>query len=232
MLFRSREKRMLRAIEKVSGKSIEQMDIPSAAQINDIRIEQFNQQIMETIESGELSFYQNLVEKLITDKKVDPLIAASALAKLAQGGRSLLLDTKVDDHKSIAKDRRENSKASAAIKEGPIPPLSKYPDVDLKRYKIQVGRVDQVKPGQIVAAIANAADLSSDYIGHIEIYDKLTTVDLPDGMPKTLLRTLQKTRVARRPMKMVEVKESFPQGEQGRKPRQPQKRKVEKRPER
>ena len=227
-----REKRMLRAIEKVSGKSIEQMDIPSAAQINDIRIEQFNQQIMETIESGELSFYQNLVEKLITDKKVDPLIAASALAKLAQGGRSLLLDTKVDDHKSIAKDRRENSKASAAIKEGPIPPLSKFPDVDLKRYKIQVGRVDQVKPGQIVAAIANAADLSSDYIGHIEIYDKLTTVDLPDGMPKTLLRTLQKTRVARRPMKMVEVKESFPQGEQGRKPRQPQKRKVEKRPER
>lgn len=227
-----REKRMLRAIEKVSGKSIEQMDIPSAAQINDIRIEQFNQQIMETIESGELSFYQTLVEKLVTDKQVDPLIAAAALAKLAQGGRSLLLDTKIDDMKPAAKDRRENSRSSAAVKEGPIPPLSKFPDVDLKRYKIQVGRVDQVKPGQIVAAIANAADLSSDYIGHIEIYDKLTTVDLPDGMPKTLLRTLQKTRVARRPMKMVEVKESFPQGEQGRKPRQPQKRKVEKRAER
>ncbi|WP_156504020.1 DEAD/DEAH box helicase, partial [Oleiphilus sp. HI0066] len=86
-----REKRMLRAIEKISAKSIERMEIPSAAKINELRIEQFNQQIMETIESSDLSFYQELIEKLIDARHADPIVVAAALAKLSQGGRNLLL---------------------------------------------------------------------------------------------------------------------------------------------
>lgn len=211
-----REQRMLRAIEKVSGKSIERMEIPSAKQINELRIEQFNQQIMETVEAGDLSFYQDLVDKLIEERHVDPAIVAAALAKLSQGGKELLLDTR-DDQRSRAADESDRSERAPReqkeVKEGPIPPLQKFPDVELKRYKIQVGRIDKVKPGQIVAAIANAADLSSDYIGQIEIYDRMTTVDLPDGMPKALLKTLQKTRVAQKPMKMVELSASFSQAQ-------------------
>lgn len=211
-----REQRMLRAIEKVSGKTIERMEIPSAKQINELRMEQFNQQIMETVEAGDLSFYQDLVDKLIEERHVDPAIVAAALAKLSQGGKELLLDTR-DDQRSRASEEFDRSERAPReqkeIKEGPIPPLQKFPDVELKRYKIQVGRIDKVKPGQIVAAIANAADLSSDYIGQIEIYDKMTTVDLPDGMPKALLKTLQKTRVAQKPMKMVELSASFSQAQ-------------------
>jgi len=211
-----REQRMLRAIEKVSGKTIERMEIPSAKQINELRIEQFNQQIMETVEAGDLSFYQDLVDKLIEERHVDPAIVAAALAKLSQGGKDLLLDIREDQRSRAAEefDRPERApREQKEIKEGPIPPLQKFPDVELKRYKIQVGRIDKVKPGQIVAAIANAADLSSDYIGQIEIYDKMTTVDLPDGMPKALLKTLQKTRVAQKPMKMVELSASFSQAQ-------------------
>jgi ATP-dependent RNA helicase DeaD len=215
-----REQRMLRSIEKVSGKTIERMEIPSAKQINELRIEQFNQQIMETVEAGDLSFYQDLVDKLIEERQVDPAIVAAALAKLSQGGRNLLIDPREDQRRKESErpERKERSerpdrgpRERKEVKEGPIPPLQKFPDVDLKRYKIQVGHMDQVKPGQIVAAIANAADLSSDYIGQIEIYDTMTTVDLPDGMPKALLKTLQKTRVAQRPMKMVELSAAFPQ---------------------
>lgn len=211
-----REQRMLRAIEKVSGKTIERMEIPSAKQINELRIEQFNQQIMETVEAGDLSFYQDLVDKLIEERHVDPAIVAAALAKLSQGGKDLLLDIREDQRSRAAEefDRPERApREQKEIKEGPIPPLQKFPDVELKRYKIQVGRIDKVKPGQIVAAIANAADLSSDYIGQIEIYDKMTTVDLPDGMPKALLKTLQKTRVAQKPMKTVELSASFSQAQ-------------------
>ena len=225
-----REKRMLRSIEKINGKALEVMTIPSAAQINALRIEQFNGQIIESIESGELAFYQELVEKLVEEKQIDPVMIAAALAKMSQGGRNLLLDPKADK-RAAANDRpsREDNRDSRrgddrpprkekVLRDGPIPPLKKFPDVELRRYKIQVGRMDKVKPGQIVAAIANAADMSSDYIGHIEIYDKMTTVDLPDGMPKALLRTLQKTRVSSKPMKMVDMAESFAQSEGGEKP--------------
>jgi ATP-dependent RNA helicase DeaD len=62
------------------------------------------------------------------------------------------------------------------------------------RYCVNVGYVQDVKPGNIVGAIANAADIDSCYIGHIEIFDDFTTVDLPEGMPKETLHTLRKAR--------------------------------------
>ena len=65
----------------------------------------------------------------------------------------------------------------------------------MERYRIAVGHSHGVKPGQIVGAIAGEADLSSEYIGRIEIYEDFSTVDLPEGMPSEVARTLQNTRV-------------------------------------
>ena len=45
----------------------------------------------------------------------------------------------------------------------------------------------ECRPGNIVGAIANEADLESRYIGRIDIRDAFTLVDLPDGMPADLL---------------------------------------------
>ena len=38
--------------------------------------------------------------------------------------------------------------------------------------------------------IINEADIEKDYVGHIEIYDDVCTVDLPADMPKELLKQL------------------------------------------
>jgi ATP-dependent RNA helicase DeaD len=57
-----------------------------------------------------------------------------------------------------------------------------------------------VKPGQIVGAIANEAGIDSKFIGHIEIYNDFTTVDLPEGMPAEVMNTLKKARVCQRPL--------------------------------
>ena len=51
-------------------------------------------------------------------------------------------------------------------------------------------------PGNIVGAIANEADLDSKHIGRINIYDDYSTVDLPEGMPGELLKTLRDVRVS------------------------------------
>jgi ATP-dependent RNA helicase DeaD len=55
-----------------------------------------------------------------------------------------------------------------------------------------------VKPGNIVGAIANEADIESKYIGHIEIFDDFSLVDLPAGMPPETLRELQAAWVCQR----------------------------------
>ena len=73
--------------------------------------------------------------------------------------------------------------------------LKEFPDIPMQRYKVAVGHNDEVKPGNIVGAIANEADIESCYIGHIEICDNYTTVDLPGGMPREVMEQLKKAYV-------------------------------------
>jgi ATP-dependent RNA helicase DeaD len=87
-------------------------------------------------------------------------------------------------------------------------PLREYPDVPMRRYRIEVGHDDEVKPGNIVGAIANEGELDSCYIGSVDIYDDFTLVDLPDGMPKEILNVLRKARVAGKPMNLAAVDKS------------------------
>ena len=84
------------------------------------------------------------------------------------------------------------------------------PSEGMQRYRIEVGHTHGAKPGNIVGAIANEANISSKNIGSIEIYDNFSTVDLPKDMPKATHDTLQKTRVAGRSLGMREWSEQPP----------------------
>jgi ATP-dependent RNA helicase DeaD len=77
-------------------------------------------------------------------------------------------------------------------------PREQHRDDSVKRetFRIEVGHVHGVKPGNIVGAIANEAGLDGKLIGRVEIRDDHSLVDLPEGMPKQIFRDLQKTRVA------------------------------------
>jgi len=65
----------------------------------------------------------------------------------------------------------------------------------MERFRIEVGHEHEVKPGNIVGAIANEAGLDSEHIGHIDIQDTHSLVDLPTGMPKDVFHDLKKTWV-------------------------------------
>ena len=69
-------------------------------------------------------------------------------------------------------------------------------DIGMERYRIEVGNAHGVKPANIVGAIANEAGLDAKYIGHIEILDDHSVLDLPEGMPKELLQHLKTVWVA------------------------------------
>jgi ATP-dependent RNA helicase DeaD len=99
--------------------------------------------------------------------------------------------------------RRERSEPRRDAKPTPnasATPLKNYPDVEMCRFRLDVGWRNQVKPGNIVGAIANEAELESKYIGEIEIRDDFSTVDLPADMPKEVMAILRKCRVAGRPL--------------------------------
>jgi ATP-dependent RNA helicase DeaD len=72
--------------------------------------------------------------------------------------------------------------------------LKEFPEIDMVRYRIDVGTTHGVLPKHIVGAIANEAGLEARYIGRIDLYDDFSTIDLPDGMPKDLLEHLKTVR--------------------------------------
>ncbi len=78
----------------------------------------------------------------------------------------------------------------------------------MERYRLEVGQVHQVQPGNIVGAIANEAGLDSKHIGRITIHEDHSTVDLPEGMPAEVFAHLQKVRVAGQPLRLSRLGET------------------------
>ena len=214
-----REKRMLHSIERATKQSITPMDLPTIADINKTRVERFKDQIASTIATENLDFFSQLISELQKEKELSSEQIAAAAAFMAQGEASLVIDEKAvqreeramrdsfnnDDRSSGRGDRRERGDRGERREDKPVPnvkatPLKSHPEIEMKRFRLDVGRRNQVKPGNIVGAIANEAELESKYIGEIEIRDDYSTVDLPADMPKEVMNVLKKARVAGRPL--------------------------------
>ena len=75
----------------------------------------------------------------------------------------------------------------------------------METYRLAVGRVHRVKPANIVGAIINEAGLDGKMIGHIDIQEDFSLVDLPEGMPKEIFRDLQKVWVAGQQLKITRL---------------------------
>jgi ATP-dependent RNA helicase DeaD len=75
----------------------------------------------------------------------------------------------------------------------------------MQRFRLEVGHKHEVKPGNIVGAIANEAGLDSKHIGRIVIHDDYSLIDLPSGMPKDIFTTLKKTWVSGTQLNITEL---------------------------
>ena len=75
-------------------------------------------------------------------------------------------------------------------------PKKERPRPGVTAYRIEVGRDHLVTPSNIVGAIANEANLEAKHIGRIDIFDKHSVLDLPEGMPPEILDHLKSVWVA------------------------------------
>lgn len=219
-----RERRMLKAIERATGQSIESMEMPSVNTINETRVEKFKQRVISALgQEKDLSLFYQMVKQIESEQDVDPLQIAAALACMVQGDVPLLLTendrpkrkkerSDRDDDWSERGGRGERRRGRFPDKEVSFEPLplKDHPDVEMERYRIDVGHEHGVKPGNIVGAIANEADLESQYIGHIEIFDDFSTIDLPAGMPKETFNDLKKVWVCRQQLQIRRVDDETP----------------------
>ena len=198
-----RERRMLKTIERITRQPIDPMLLPSAKIINEQRVNNFKQRITDTLDNQELSIFEELILDYQKEHEIDAFKIASALALMAQGTEPLLLNEKEINQTSF--DEKNKNKISISIH---ADSLKDNPAIKMRRYRVAVGRKDNIKPGNVLGAIANEAEISSEFIGAIQIFQDFTTVDLPDEMPKETLQILKNTRVFDKKLNIEELNDS------------------------
>jgi len=197
-----RERRMLNNIERVTRQKIEPLELPTAKIINEKRIDTFKKKITETLSNQDLTIFEKLVTEFQeANEEVSHLKVAAALAHIAQGNEPLLLSEK---EPSFGRDQKPGEEKVVPVEASP---LKDHPQIPMRRYKLEVGNSNNIKPGNILGAIANEADMDSEYIGSIQIFDNFSTVDLPDEMPKETFEVLKKTVVNGKRLNIVELTE-------------------------
>ena len=218
-----REKRMLKTIEKATRQPIDVMEMPTSEQISKKRVDAFKAKVKSVVSYGELDQFKELVRALaaegcnmkdgvaLEDGSVNEMTAediAAAVIKMYQkkqplfpnlppleapkerrekvrSGRDFLgngedFGLNSEEQKRMRKERKEGLNG---VEEGFL------------RYYLGVGRIDHVTPRDIVGAIAGEANINSSNIGRIKLFDKFSTVELPNTLPQDVLDILSEMTI-------------------------------------
>jgi ATP-dependent RNA helicase DeaD len=177
-----RERHMLRSIERTTRQPLEQMTLPTVAEVNASRQAKFAARITEVLEGQDLNAYEALITDYQAEHDVPPARIAAALARMVHGDAPLLL---ADDPEPTAEPARRDMSGG-----------------DTETYRIAIGHTHRVKPGNIVGAITGETGLSGNQIGRIEIMSDHSLVDLPAGLPADMLRRLGTARIGSRQLRI------------------------------
>ncbi|VXB74599.1 DEAD/DEAH box helicase [Citricoccus sp. K5] len=194
-----REKYLLRAIEKATRQTVEQMNMPSVADVNNSRLGRFSAQITETLSAGDLDVFRGLIDSYVEENDVNAEDVAAALAKMAQGGRPLLAEEQdMPPARTERGGREDRGDRDGRGSRGP----QRGPAEGNATYRISLGRQDRVQPGNIVGALANEAGLRSNQIGHIDIRSNHALVELPADLTSQQWDALGNTTINGRPIEI------------------------------
>lgn len=198
-----REKKMLKIIEKATRQPIETMELPTAEIISAKRVAAFKDKIKSVITTGELDKFKELVESMVSESAAEgaePLTAAdiaAAVIKIWQKKQPLFPELKPLDVPRERGERRDRSNDNFGLDREEKSRLRKERNEGANgveegylRYYLGVGRRDHVTPRDIVGAIAGEGNISSSNIGRIKLFDKFSTVELPETMPQEVLDIL------------------------------------------
>ena len=211
ILFVSPKQRgFLREIDRAAGDSMEPMALPTAKDINAARVERFKERLVHAA-AGEanpelFATFEKLLSQAVSDKQLDPIRIATGLAVMMHGQRPFFIHELPDrllnrnsrndrhDRDSRRDSRPERPSMGSGGDQGPS-----------ETFRVEVGRIHGVKPGNLVGAIVNEIGLSPSQIGHIRIENDFSTVDLPSGMPRDLFKVIGRAWVLGRQLRISKL---------------------------
>ncbi len=177
-----RERRMLHQLEKVSGRPLEEMGVPTVDEVNAQRVTRFGQAITTAFGSPQFHVYRSLVEEYARDHDVAAVDIAAALGVMGADDKEFFLSPDPP-----APPRRERQD-SPRKERGPSPGMTPY--------RVAVGKRHKIGPSAIVGALANEGGLKRRDFGRITIGADHSIVELPEVLPPGTLERLADTRIS------------------------------------
>ena len=141
----------------------------------------------EDIAAAVIKMYQ---KKQPLFPNLPPLEAPKERREKVRTGRDFLGDRNGRSEDNFGLDKDEQKRLKKERKEGMNGVEEGY-----LRYYLGVGRIDHVSPRDIVGAIAGEANINSSNIGRIKLFDKFSTVELPDTLPQDVLDILSEMTI-------------------------------------
>ena len=208
----------LRLIERATNQKIEVVQLPTTQHVNELRITRFKQQITEVTAAEDLTMFKSLIEDYAAETGKPIEMVAAALAHISQQGQPFL---EAERPKRERRERTDEPRQNRFERDGDEETFGQRPsegsrrprklgppEPGMERYRIEVGRRDGVKPGNIVGAVANEAGIDGQFIGPILIHDSHSTVDLPEGMPRDIYQSLRRTWVLGKQLQLARADEA------------------------
>ena len=207
-----KESRMLTTIERHTRQRIEKIAIPNDHMIQTAKQRQFMANITDRLQHEHLPSYKNIIETYLQENEVNAIDVAAVLALMLNQDKPWKHEISLPKPTRVVKEARVKGKFESSAPSGRKGPSARggeqksfRDDYPQELFRIDVGRVHGVKPGNIVGAIANEAGLQSRFITGLKIHDDHSTVRLPKGMAKEVFHDLNKAWVCGRQLKLTSL---------------------------
>ncbi|MCO7239144.1 DEAD/DEAH box helicase [Aeromicrobium sp. CnD17-E] len=188
-----RERRLLSAIEKVSGRPVEETGVPSVDEVNARRTAKFAQAITDSMGSAQFHAFRGLVEDYVREHDVEMLDVAAALAVMSTDDKEFFLRPDPPKKERRERPERQDRPVRDAGDRPPRPSKDGWAP-----YRIAVGKRHKVTPSMIVGALANEGGLRRADFGKITLGIDHAVVELPQDLPSAVFEALADTRISGR----------------------------------
>lgn len=202
----------LRDIQRYCKTKILPQTIPSLNDITEIKAEKILDQAKEVMSEIDLSRTLHIVEKKILEEDYTSLELAAALLRMSMGdeNQDIIMEARparsLDDLGSAGRDSSSRSPRSGRSSQGGRDTgrdsgrgarsgRGKTASDDMARLFVNIGKDQNVKPGDVLGAIAGESGISGRMVGSIDMYDKYTFVEVPKDCADEVLECMRNVKI-------------------------------------
>jgi ATP-dependent RNA helicase DeaD len=161
----------LRTIQDYTKIKIARIPLPTQGDVEETRTRKLIERVQQSIDEGGLDHYATLIERIVSDDYT-ALDVAAALLKLELAG-------------------------AGSVDRGQGQPQELMPSQGLALLRIPLGREHQIRPKDIVGALAGETGIPGSVIGAINIYETYSTVDVPSDAVEQIVEGMKGKTIAR-----------------------------------